>query len=398
MRRHCHFLLICLLSLVAAVPARADTSTANKGYSNQSTGANRGQWGITLNNNFSIIDKNVGGRLAVDVSGNSNITVSAGNAQYLYHKLTGTLTGNIQYILPDAGGFYIIENATSGAYTVKIDNILGGAGIIIAQGTTTLVYDNADDNAVVSGITSIAGVMLGANNLSDVADAVAAFTFLKQPASEAATGVCQLATTAQAAAGADTAKCVTAAGVASAITAQASSLPAGTVVFYAGASAPAGYVLGYGEALSRTTYANLFSAIGTVYGIGDGSTTFNVPDCRGRAVFGKDDMGGSAAGRLTNAVTGGIDGVTLGASGGERAHTQSIAEMPAHHHIAGSPALIGDGVTYRYGLQGGFSPSIGYSASSSTNRDSSPLTSDTGSGSPFNVTPPGIVLNCLLKT
>ena len=56
--------------------------------------------------------------------------------------------------------------------------------------------------------------------------------------------------------------------------------PAGTIVMYGGSSAPSGYLLADGSAVSRTTYADLFTAISTTYGVGDGSTTFNVPDLK----------------------------------------------------------------------------------------------------------------------
>lgn len=78
----------------------------------------------------------------------------------------------------------------------------------------------------------------------------------------------------------------------------------GTVLDFAGSTAPSGWALCYGQAVSRTTFANLFAKIGTTYGAGDGSTTFNLPDCRGRAVAGKDDMGGTASGRLNVNTTG----------------------------------------------------------------------------------------------
>src|SRR5688572_13618888 len=92
-------------------------------------------------------------------------------------------------------------------------------------------------------------------------------------------------------------------------------LPVGTVFPYAGGSAPDGYLLCDGSAVSRTTYAALFTAIGGNYGAGDGSTTFNLPDLRGRVVAGKDDMGGSSANRLTDANDG-LNGDTLGDTGG----------------------------------------------------------------------------------
>jgi len=94
----------------------------------------------------------------------------------------------------------------------------------------------------------------------------------------------------------------------------------GEVRMYAGSAAPTGWLLSYGQAISRTTYAALFTAIGTTYGVGDGGTTFNVPDMRGRVVAGKDDMGGTSANRLTNAVTGGVDGDALGGTGGTESY------------------------------------------------------------------------------
>jgi len=83
----------------------------------------------------------------------------------------------------------------------------------------------------------------------------------------------------------------------------------GEVVPFAGATAPAGALFCYGQTVSRTTYAGLFAVIGTTYGGGDGSTTFHLPDLRGRAVAGKSDMGGSDAGILSG---GGVLNAALG--------------------------------------------------------------------------------------
>jgi len=71
--------------------------------------------------------------------------------------------------------------------------------------------------------------------------------------------------------------------------------PAGVVLPFAGTAEPSGWLFCYGQAVSRTTYAALFAALGTAYGAGDGSTTFNLPDCRERILAGKGDMGGSSA-------------------------------------------------------------------------------------------------------
>ena len=109
---------------------------------------------------------------------------------------------------------------------------------------------------------------------------------------------------------------------------QLTSIPVGAVTDFAGSAAPTGWLLCYGQAISRTTYASLFAAIGTAYGAGDGTTTFNVPDCRGRVSAGKDDMGGTSADRLTSP----LNGDTLGASGGAEGVSITIPQLPAHNH------------------------------------------------------------------
>ena len=75
------------------------------------------------------------------------------------------------------------------------------------------------------------------------------------------------------------------------------STPASTVIYVAQNTAPTGYVKANGAALSRTTYADLFAAIGTTFGSGDGSTTFNVPDLRGEFIRAWDDARGVDSGR-----------------------------------------------------------------------------------------------------
>jgi microcystin-dependent protein len=113
-------------------------------------------------------------------------------------------------------------------------------------------------------------------------------------------------------------------------------VPSGALLPFAGSTAPAGYLLCDGSAVSRVTYASLFAVIGTTYGAGDGSTTFNLPDLRGRAVFGKDDMGGTTAGVVTSSGSG-INGTQLGALGGNEYHVLTLNEMPSHGHAVNDP-------------------------------------------------------------
>lgn len=76
-----------------------------------------------------------------------------------------------------------------------------------------------------------------------------------------------------------------------------SGIPTGQIIHVATSSAPTGYLKCNGAAISRTTYAALFTAIGTVFGVGNGSTTFNVPDLRGEFIRGWDDSRGVDSGR-----------------------------------------------------------------------------------------------------
>jgi microcystin-dependent protein len=155
-------------------------------------------------------------------------------------------------------------------------------------------------------------------------------------------------------------------------------VPAGVYIPYGGSSAPSGWLLCYGQAVSRTTYAALFTAIGTAYGSGDGSTTFNVPDLRGRLPAGLDNMGGSSADRITNSAAD-----STGGTYGTETHTLTTTEMPSHKHTYVVRAAAGGGSDAYYG-------------------DSTPTksadTTDTGGGQPHNNVQPSIFSNYIIKT
>jgi len=168
-------------------------------------------------------------------------------------------------------------------------------------------------------------------------------------------------------------------------------MPTGSILPYAGSSAPTGYLLCDGSAQDRqvnSVNTELFTVIGLTYGVGDGSTTFNIPDLRGRVIAGQDDMGGPSANRLTG-LSGGINGDNLGATGGSQSHLLTSAQsgLPAHSHTQGAsgPNLSGPIESLSGGSAGGRYTSTG----TVTAQDAS---------SAHNNVQPTIILNYIIKT
>lgn len=152
-------------------------------------------------------------------------------------------------------------------------------------------------------------------------------------------------------------------------------LPIGAITQFSGSVAPTNWLFCNGQAVSRTTYSELFGVIGTTYGEGDGSTTFNLPDFIGRVPVGLDSED--------------TDFDNLGDFGGEKTHTLTIDEMPNHSHSASS--------TGKVQLYSAGSPYVAPDLSENGNYNPSYMTGNKGGSQPHNILQPYLVTNFIIK-
>jgi microcystin-dependent protein len=225
------------------------------------------------------------------VAGNTNITVTSGGiltAVGLVGPLTGNVTGNVTGNLTG--------NITGNAATVTTNANLTGP--ITSVGNATSIASQTGTGTTF--VMSVSPVITGTPS-------IAAATATTPATSDNSTNV---ATTAMV-------QALVAQAVAQAVT---QAVPVGMLMDYAAWVVPAGYLLCDGTAYSRTTFANLFAVIGTTYGAGDGSTTFNVPNFVGNGAFTRCFGGNSGA--FGQVQAGQVQSHT---------HSASVAD-PGHYH------------------------------------------------------------------
>ena len=151
--------------------------------------------------------------------------------------------------------------------------------------------------------------------------------------------------------------------------------PPAIILPYAGSAEPGFGLFANGQAVSRTTYAKLFGIIGTTYGAGDGSTTFNVPNFNGRAPIG--------VGTYTDSVSGSVTR-TLGQSLGAEKHALASGELPPHTHNV--PIDTGAGPTNN----------VSQTVVGPGNSAGSVVTSSVGSGTAHNNMQPSLAVNFII--
>lgn len=268
-----------------------------------------------------------GGVVDVTVAGGSNVTLTAAQWGCGVIVLYGALTADINLIFPTRRDLWTVINSSTGAYSITCKTA-AGTGVVITQTKGRSIF--CDGTNILSCVTDLQDAALTGNPTA--------------PTPATADNDTSIATTAMV-------QAAIAAGIAAAVT-----VPSGSVSAYAGATVPAGWLECAGQAVSRATYAALFTAVGTVHGVGDGSTTFNLPDLRGEFVRGWDngrgidasrDLGSSQAQSIeahthslpvrTNANTGtyledadsssGSQSVNTGSYGGAETRPRNVALM-----------------------------------------------------------------------
>lgn len=164
-------------------------------------------------------------------------------------------------------------------------------------------------------------------------------------------------------------------------------VPVGAVLPFYGSRPPKNWLLCYGQEVSRTEYKTLFDAIGTSSGSGNGSTTFNVPDLKGKVIYGQ----------------GSTDALVTGSTVGETHHTLTVNEMPSHgHDIVDSNNQDSNWRAGKANTDIGWNDASGngytYAMSTGTTvADRRPYAKNVGGGQPFPVRPRGSVASMIIR-
>ena len=427
----------------------ASSYTTNLRLTKQGDGENPNSWGQILNDGvISLADTAIAGYTQVSVGSTTSVALtqnqgSSDQSRSAFLEFTGSLGTahtSIFVLIPNNSKGYVVRNSVSYATNANalIIRVAGNTGVTIPSGTNkhiitdgASIYEISQDNftnLTVEGNVTVEGNMVvsGAATFNTTTTVVGAATFKDDVAvsgvitatSISVNGGLNISGTSQISGAATFKDSVSVSGnvniagntsiggtvtisganlaapnakvCASAYYGDGSNLtgamPTGAIVPYGASVAPSGYVLCNGTAYNRTgTYADLFGVIGTKYGVGDGSSTFNVPDTRGRFLAGWD----AGTSVLTSVTVSMITGATIGNTGGTQAVALAVAQIPSHQHemwVSGS------------GDEGSDSGVPGFDLSSDYEAQSTVSTGSTGGGGSHSNIPPSLIINYIIKT
>ena len=222
------------------------------------------------------------------VSGTRVLSGASAPIEARAYDLWYNTTDNTLYVnhkVADAVNWVKAHNITN---TTAVTSV-SASGALSVTGTTTPSITVREASAVQTGVVRLSDVTesnTGTLNTVALSPGVLSETIgsYLSDATDTAKGVVELATTAETAAGGNNTKAVTPAALKAALPTLSTNIPVGGIIQFGGALAPTGYLKCDGAIVSRTTYADLFAVIGTIYGIGDGVTTFKLPNISGTPI------------------------------------------------------------------------------------------------------------------
>jgi microcystin-dependent protein len=347
-------------------------------------GEQAGVWGNTTNTNWQLIEQAVAGVQTITMI-NANYTLTNLNgvldeARNMVLVVQGTNSAIYQVIAPlNQPKMYVISNQTTGGYAITI-GASSGAIISIPNGTTAQVYTDGTNfysaQTGSAGDFKINGNLTVTGNTTEVGTLTAANLTVTNNASFAVGPTAPTATT-----GTNTTQLATTAFVNASIAANPSTV-SGAILMWPTASAPSGYLLCDGTAVSRTTYATLFALFGTTFGTGDGSTTFNLPNYTNRMPYGT----------TVGATGGSADAVVV-----SHTHTAtSVVTDPGHKHQY--IQNYGTDTTSVFATQQTYTGALKDTTTATTSISVATSNSTTGvSGTNANL-PPYLGINFIIKT
>jgi microcystin-dependent protein len=371
--------------------------TSSNRFTLQDTGSNPNTWGDVANMGvFALIEDSLDGLLNLDVTTGSSFTLTTANgatdeSRNRRIRLTGTPTSTIRVNLPNVNKWYIVDASISGTSGVMLAPT-GGTGPVIMAG---------QKRGILAVDTSLAF-----------------FVTTDTSATTSTAGITRYATSAEVTEGTTVSTAAVTPNLLDYRLSLFTTIEPGSGSIYFGSTAPSGYVLASGRTIGNATSGgteransdteDLFILLWDAYSNsilpvsgGRGATaaadfaaskTITLPDLRGRVPVGKDDMGGTAANRITTSIVG-ISGITLGASGGQETTTASIGNMPNHAHTR-NPTGVGENAIQ---IVTGGAFTTGTPAGSNAFLNAIVSTGSTGGGAAMTNVQPSLVVNYIIK-